>query len=121
MSQAEDPTSVVQRQLDAYNAHDMEAWLATYAPDARQYEYPDKLLAEGHDAIRARMTTRFQDPDLHAHLKSRIVLGNTVIDHEHVARTFPEGPGHVEMVAIYQVTAGHIGLATFIIGDKKLS
>lgn len=121
MSHAEDPASVVQRQLDAYNAHDMEAWLATYAPDARQYEYPDKLLAEGHDAIRARMTMRFEEPDLHAHLKSRIVIGNTVIDHEQVARTFPEGPGHVEMVAIYQVTAGRIGLATFIIGNRQLS
>lgn len=116
-----DPAKVVQRQLDAYNAHDMEGWLATYASDAKQYEYPNKLLAEGHDAVRERMVARFQEPDLHAHLKSRIVIGSTVIDHEHVSRTFPEGSGQVEMVAIYQVVAGLIDSATFIIGNKQLS
>ena len=117
----EDPAEVVQRQLDAYNAHDIEGWLATYAPDARQYEYPDKLLAQGHAAMRERMIQRFAEPDLHAHLMSRIVIGGTVIDHEAVARTFPEGAGTVEMVAIYQVAAGRIVSATFIIGNKQLS
>ena len=28
---------IVQQQLDAYNAKDIEALLATYAPDAEQY------------------------------------------------------------------------------------
>lgn len=121
MSHQENPADVVQRQLDAYNAHDMNAWLATYAPDAKQYEYPNKLLAQGHDAIRERMVLRFQEPNLHAHLRSRIVIGDLVIDHEDVARTFPEGLGKVEMVAIYQVTGGRIASATFIIGNKRLS
>ena len=31
------PVTVVQTQLDAYNAKDIEALLATYAPDAEQY------------------------------------------------------------------------------------
>jgi putative hydrolase of HD superfamily len=117
----DDPTEVVQRQLDAYNAHDMEAWLATYAPDATQYEFPNKLLAQGHDAIRERMIARFKEPNLHAHLEKRIVIGSTVIDHEQVTRTFPEGPGHVEMVALYHVTGGRIASATFIIGNKRPS
>jgi putative hydrolase of HD superfamily len=117
----EDPAAVVQRQLDAYNAHDIDAWLATYALDATQYEYPNKLLAEGHDVIRERMTLRFQEPNLHAHLQSRKVIGNTVIDHEFVTRTFPEGPGQVERVAIYHVVAGLIETTTFIIGDKRIS
>jgi len=30
--------AVVERQLAAYNAKDLSAWLATYAEDARQYE-----------------------------------------------------------------------------------
>lgn len=121
MSHEENPVDVVQRQLDAYNARDIDAWLATYAPDARQYEYPNKLLAEGHEAMRQRMIPRFQEANLYAHLRSRIVMGNLVIDHEDVTRTFPEGPGHVEMIGIYQVIAGRIESATFIIGDKRLS
>jgi hypothetical protein len=31
---AVDPSSVVARQVEAYNAHDLEAFLACYAPDA---------------------------------------------------------------------------------------
>ena len=29
---------LVQRQLDAYNQRDLDAWLKTYAPDAQQFE-----------------------------------------------------------------------------------
>ena len=42
------PEVVVQRQLDAYNSKNLEAWLATYAEDAKQFEHPGKLLASGH-------------------------------------------------------------------------
>ena len=49
------PEAVVQRQLDAYNARDIDALLATYAPDARQYEHPGTLLATGAAEMRDRM------------------------------------------------------------------
>ena len=61
------PEAVAQRQLDAYNARDLDAWLATYATDAQQFEYPATLLASGHAEIVAR-AARFQEPDLHARL-----------------------------------------------------
>jgi ketosteroid isomerase-like protein len=48
------PEVVVQRQLDAYNAKDLDAWLSTYAEDAKQFELGGGLLAHGHEAIRAR-------------------------------------------------------------------
>lgn len=51
------PEQIVQQQLDAYNAHDLDAWLTTYAPDARQFEHPATLLASGHAEIRARGAT----------------------------------------------------------------
>ena len=44
----ESPTEVIQRQLNAYNAKDVEAWLSTYAVDAEQYTLHGKLLAQGH-------------------------------------------------------------------------
>jgi hypothetical protein len=52
------PEAVVQRQLDSYNSKDLEAWLATYAEDAKQFEHPGKLLASGHAEIRARAAAR---------------------------------------------------------------
>ena len=34
------PAALAQRQLDAYNAHDLEAFLACYAYDVEVYELP---------------------------------------------------------------------------------
>jgi hypothetical protein len=53
-----DPASVVQRQLDAYNAHDIGALLATYAEDARHFQHPATLLAAGHTELGARFAAR---------------------------------------------------------------
>ncbi|HEY8025526.1 MAG TPA: nuclear transport factor 2 family protein [Burkholderiaceae bacterium] len=115
-----DPETIVQQQLDAYNAKDLDAWLATYAEDARQYEFPATLLTHGHEQIRARTAPRFQEPDLHARLLKRSVMGNVVIDHEHVTRNFPEGKGRIELVCIYRVEQGCIREASFIFGQKTL-
>ena len=115
------PETVVQRQLDAYNAHDLEAILATYAEDAQQFEYPNKLLVSGQALLRERFTVRFTEPNLHAKLLNRIVMGNTVIDHELITRTFPEGPGTLEIVAIYEVHNGKIAKATFMMGAKIMT
>ena len=114
------PAAVIQRQLDAYNARDIDALLATYAPDARQYEHPATLLATGHDEMRARFALRFQEPDLHARLLQRVVMGNLVIDHEVVTRNFPEGKGAVELVAIYEVVDGRIRSQSVQLGAKRI-
>jgi hypothetical protein len=112
--------AVVQRQLDAYNARNLDALLAIYADDARMYEHPATLLAEGSTALRERFAARFQEPNLHAKLLKRMVMGNYVVDHERVTRTFPEGPGSVEMVMTYEVRDGKIIKAWAIVGAKTL-
>jgi len=114
------PEAVVQRQLDAYNAHDVEALMATYAENAQQFEHPAKLLASSAAQIRERLIARFKEPNLHALLLNRIVSGNLVIDHEQVTRTFPEGTGKLELVAIYEVLDGKIARAWFSHGAKIL-
>jgi hypothetical protein len=117
---SQDPAAVVQRQLDAYNARDVEALVAIYAEDVRQYEHPDKLVAQGSAEIRARFAARFREPNLHARLLNRIVVGNLVIDHECVTRTFPEGTGTIELAAMSEVKAGRIAQAWFRFGEKTL-
>lgn len=114
------PETIVQRQLDAFNARDVDALLAVYAEDAELFEHPAKLLAQGSTALRERFATRFQEPNLHATLLKRIVNGNTVIDHESVARTFSEGPGRIELVMIYEVKDGRIARAWSIAGPRTL-
>jgi hypothetical protein len=120
MKAASDSEAVVQQQLDAYNAHDIEALMATYAEDAQQFEHPAKLLASGSVQIRERFLARFAEPNLHALLLKRIVAGNMVIDHERVTRTLPEGTGRLELVAIYEVQNGKIAKAWFIFAAKTL-
>jgi len=115
-----DPAAVVQAQLDAYNAKDIDALMATYALDAQQFTLHGPLLAEGHDAIRPRYLARFTEPDLHARLLSRTVLGNIVTDLEVVTRNFPQGSGSVEMLCIYEVVAGRIARASFATGATVL-
>lgn len=120
MSTFTSPEVVVQRQLDAYNAKNMAAWLSTYAENAKQFELGGKLLAEGHVQIKARTELRFAEPNLHAKLLKRVVMGNVVIDHEDVMRTLPEGAGNVELVCIYLVEQGKIQSATFSMSPAVL-
>jgi hypothetical protein len=47
-------------------------------------------------------------------------MGPVVIDHEDVSRTFPEGPGRIELVCIYLVEDGLIQTASFIFGPQVL-
>src|SRR5688572_21056033 len=114
------PEMLVQRQLDAYNARDLDAILATYGDEAEQFEHPSTLLAKGSAQLRERFAARFKEPNLHAALLQRSVLGNTVIDHERVTRTFPEGSGQMELVAIYEIRNNKIAKAWFIPGPKIL-
>lgn len=112
--------AVVQAQVDAYNARNIEAFLSTYAEDASLFEWPDKLLARGRAQLRERYGARFDEPGLHAEIVQRIVVGNTVIDHEKVRRMFPEGPGTLEAIAIYDVSNGKIEKAWLRLGEKRL-
>jgi hypothetical protein len=114
------PSAVVQAQLDAYNAKDLDALMATYAPDAAQFALHGDLLARGHDQIRPRYEQRFFEPDLHARLLSRMVLGNFVTDLEIVTRNFPEGLGTVEMLCVYEVVDGRILRASFATGETRI-
>ncbi|HEX7632240.1 MAG TPA: nuclear transport factor 2 family protein [Lacunisphaera sp.] len=114
------PEAIVQRQLDAYNARDLATLLAIYADDAELLEHPNTLLARGSAALRERFAARFREPNLHATLQKRIVMGNFVFDHEIVTRTFPEGPGTLEVVMIYEVRDGRIARSWAVPGAKTL-
>ncbi len=114
------PEEIVRKQLDAYNARDIEALLRIYADDAQMFEHPSKLLATGSAELRERFVARFKERDLHAALRQRMVMDQTVVDHEEVTRNFPEGRGKIELVMIYEVQNGRIAKAWVISGAKKL-
>lgn len=91
----------VERQVSAYNAHDVDAFVACYA-EAAVLEDPDgKVLMSGRDDIREKYGRRFAEfPDVQAEIVRRIRVGSYVIDEEQVAG----GPGgNVHAVAIYRL------------------
>ncbi len=107
------PVDIIQRQDNAYNAHDIEAFLATYSPDIELYSYPDSLLMSGLEAMRNAYGPRFETTTtLHAEIRNRIVLGNFVVDLERVIG-LDEGRV-VNAVAIYEVEEGLIRRVWFI-------
>lgn len=120
MASADTPLAVVQAQLDAYNARDIDALLATYAEDAQQHVLHGERLAQGHAEMRPRFLARFAEPDLHARLLSRTVVGDMVVDYELITRNFPEGLGTLEMLCVYEVAHGRIQRASFATGEKRL-
>lgn len=63
--------ALVQRQLEASNARDLQALLDCYHEDACQYLLPATLLARGRAALGARMALRLAEPDLQARLIER--------------------------------------------------
>ena len=115
-----DATHPVQTQLEAYNARDIDSFMRWWSDECLYYAFPDTLLASGADAIRERHIERFREPDLRGTLLHRLSVGNMVIDHEIVRRTFPEGVGEIDVVCIYEVENGQIAKAWFKMGEKRL-
>jgi hypothetical protein len=110
----------VQKQLEDYNARDIDAFMRWWADDCQYYEFPDRLLASGKAEIRERHIIRFKEPNLYGRLVKRISVANLVVDQETVTRTFPQGPGEVDVVAIYEVEDGRIVKAWFKMGLPRL-
>lgn len=107
-----DPEKVVQRQLEAYNAQNMPAFLATYADSIEIYRFPNKLTMQGKAALEKGYGDLFRKyPTNYAALLGRIVQGNKVIDHERVTG---RGNNTVQAVAIYEVQNGLIRRVWFV-------
>ena len=105
---------VVQAQLEAYNRHDLDAFVATYAPDARGYAYPDRPTFTGAAELRTRYGQFFAAaPTVRARIVRRIAQGNYVIDHEEITG-MPGADGAVRAVAIYEVREGRIASVRFV-------
>ncbi|MDK2123846.1 nuclear transport factor 2 family protein [Parachitinimonas caeni] len=99
-------TDPAQAQLDAYNARDIDAFMACYTPDVRIEDGEGTLIADGAAAVRERYMTIFTDyPQLHCQLRSRIRVGNYVLDEEHITG---RGDQPLHVVAIYHIHDGLI-------------
>ena len=108
------PEEVVQGQVDAYNARNMEAFITFFAPDAVLASHPGgEIVARGEEEIRRLYGKLFHEsPELHCTILKRIVSGDMVIDHELV--TGLRGRPRVRAVAMYEVRDGLIRKVWFL-------
>ena len=103
----------VQAQLDAYNAQDLDAYCAFYSDDVVVADLNGAVTTQGGAAYRERYAGAFaQFPQNKAELLGRMVVGDTVIDHERVIRG-PEGPVF-EVAAIYTFDGDKIARVDFV-------
>eukprot|EP00741_Cyanophora_paradoxa_P013624 tig00020704_g13153.t1 len=102
---AQSPIAVVQRQVETYNARDIDAFLACFADDALLVNLDDgKVLASGKEEMRPRYVERFKSPELHCDVVGRLAMGDTVVDREII-----RGPLRTaHCLAVYTVRDGVI-------------
>jgi len=80
------PEATVDRQVEAFNLGDAEAFASTYSLDAVLINaMSDDPPLCGRVAIRDHYAAMFKAlPDLRASVEERLVVGNLVTDHEHL-------------------------------------
>jgi hypothetical protein len=116
------PQEVVDVQLAAFNAHDIDAFMATHSPTIQSMDFPsNKLYEDGAEAFRLSFLKYFEEQQPHVEIAKRIVRGNFVIDHE--MGKSKRGGEYVnwEAVAIYEVVDELIQRVWIVVNDKAAS
>ena len=99
------PAALVTRQLETYNAHDIDGFAATYSEDIELFNLPSsEPRTKGREALIQTFGRLFRDVKPNCRALSRIVEGNYVIDQEFCKF----GDNHIRATAIYQVEDGLI-------------
>lgn len=107
------PEDVAQIQLNAYNAKDIESFLAVYDKDVEVYEFPGELMYKGLDKMLEVYEPFLKSaPDLHCKLVNRIVNNNFVIDREFI--TGHPKKTEFNATAIYEIENGLIKKVWFM-------
>ena len=107
------PELLAQEQLDAYNNHDIEAFLKPYSSTVEIYnQKTGEIMMKGHDAMRERYGKMFKEMDkLNANVTKRMALGDFCIDYEDVTLRENE---FTKAIAIYECKEGEIIKVWFI-------
>jgi hypothetical protein len=101
------PAATVQKQIELFNAHDLEGFLALFSEDVEVSAIPGNQAPTGKAQLRELYAQRFKaNPDLHASAEAQILSGTFVIQKEKIKGR--AGKEALEAVVVYQVKAGKI-------------
>jgi hypothetical protein len=95
----------VDAQLAAYNARDVDAFIACYLPDCAIDDGQGTRLMTGHADMRQRYHALFDgSPDLHCEIVHRTRIGDYVLDEESIRGRLPgTQPELRRAVVIYRI------------------
>jgi uncharacterized protein (TIGR02246 family) len=104
MSEVVEAAVAVDRQVEAYNAHDVVAFAACYAEDVVIVDASGGELTRGRTQLAEQYARWFRNnPALRAEIVSRIEIGAFVIDAELLTGTADAPGAQTQAVAIYHV------------------
>jgi hypothetical protein len=109
------PQELVEEQMEAYNARDLERFCGCYCDDIRAYSLTDgKVMFEGMKTFREKYRELFAaSPNLRSRIVNRMVLGDFVVDQEEVVGIMA-GP-LLRAIATYRVTGAKISHVWFVL------
>lgn len=100
------PEEVAQANIEAYNAHDVEALMATFSPSATFGQLGGRVLLDGRGPLRGYYTQLFQArPTLRCEVKQRSVMGPFVVELQEISSD--DQPG-IQAMLISEVRDGKI-------------
>jgi hypothetical protein len=103
---------LMQGQMSAYNAQDLDAYAAFFKDDVVVGDYNGQVAQRSYAELRARYEKTFaQFPENKAELLSRMIVGNTVVEHERVVRA--PGGETFDVICIYTLADGRIARVDF--------
>ena len=100
--------ALVERQVEAFNAHDLEAFCACYSDDVLVIDGDGDEMLRGMAAFRERYRQQFEG-DAAGEIGGRLSAGSWVVDHE-IARL---GGQTVEGLVAYRIRGGVIDRVHF--------
>jgi uncharacterized protein (TIGR02246 family) len=101
---------VVDAQLKAYRARDVELFLSHYADDASVVTFDGTAMFADKQALREQYGKLFADsPDLSVTIANRMTAGDFVVDEEQLSGFhFGDMPTEMTALTVYRVTNGKI-------------
>lgn len=114
----ENASDPVERQVDAYNRKDIDAFLSCYAPDTVVEDATGTVLMRGHEAMRTAYRDLFRgSPNLHAEISTRIRVGKYIVDDERITGRGSSAE-ELRAVAIYHIANDLIDHVRLIRDDE---
>lgn len=104
------PLEVVNKRMDAYNRHNLNAFLATYADTVQVYTYPDQQLAGGKAHLQSIFEPMFKEGNVAVKIHQQIEKDSYVINKETVIYSGKK----TDYVSIYKVVDGLITEVRFV-------